>query len=182
MPRLENLTAHCLGQRLRSNGAFGRRTLRGRAQDESTAEHAGLAQRRIVEHAGLTRRYALLARNQFDFITAIRRAQATPAAAPGSIAPARNLKTLANRAIKLTVADQLTSPTRCDPSAMPRAAPPDAAAGGLQPHHIERCAGGDAQSAPLADGEVNDALMRPMTRPWRSTMSPGSTAFGRNRR
>src|ERR1700676_4751283 len=37
----------------------------------------------------------------------------------------------------------------------------DAAAGRLQPHHIERRASGDAQSAALADGEMDDALMLP---------------------
>ena len=104
MPRLGILTAHCLDQQRRPNRALGRRTLRGRALDESTAEHARPPRRRIVEHAGLTRRYPLLARDQFDFITAIGRAQPRRLRHPGRSHPHENLKTLADRAIKLAVA------------------------------------------------------------------------------
>ena len=35
----------------------------------------------------------------------------------------------------------------------------DAPGGGVEPHHIQRRAGGDAETAPLADGEMNDAVM-----------------------
>ena len=35
----------------------------------------------------------------------------------------------------------------------------DAARGGVEPHHIERRAGGDAQAAALTDGEMNDAVV-----------------------
>ena len=35
----------------------------------------------------------------------------------------------------------------------------DAAVGGVEPHHVERLAGGDAEPAALADGEIDDAGM-----------------------
>ncbi len=35
----------------------------------------------------------------------------------------------------------------------------DSPGGGVEPHHIERRAGGDAETTPLADGEMNDAVM-----------------------
>ena len=37
----------------------------------------------------------------------------------------------------------------------------DAPRGGVEPHHVERMAGGDAEPAPLPDGEMDDAVVAP---------------------
>ena len=116
--------------------------------------------RRIVEHAGLAGGYALFAGDEFDFITAVGRAQPRRLRRAGRSHPHENLEPLADRAIERAVADPVDVAQRdaIHPQRLART-DHDAAAGGLKPHHIERRAGGDAQSAPLADGEMNDALM-----------------------
>src|SRR5437899_8105299 len=159
-PALKLLSAHCLGERLRPRRAFGRGALRCRALDEPAAEHACLPRGCIVEHAGLSRGYALFARDQLDFISAIGRAQPRRLRRAGRAHPHENLETLADRAIERAVTDpvEIAQHDAIHPQSLARA-DHDAAAGGLQPHHIERPAGSDAQSPPLTDSEMNDALM-----------------------
>src|SRR4051812_39371799 len=76
MPALNSLHAHrCDGRhtsivRRRTHSAFRRGTL-----DETAAEHPGLALGRIIEHAGLAWRHALLAADQFDLVAGIDLAQ-----------------------------------------------------------------------------------------------------------
>src|SRR6202022_230097 len=124
------------------------------------AEHAGLARRCIVEHAGLAGRYALFARDELDFIAAVGRAQPRRLRRAGRSHPHENLKTIADCAIERAVADPVDVAQRdaIHPQCLARPYH-DAAAGRVQPHDIERRAGSDAPSAPLADGEMNDALM-----------------------
>ena len=131
-----------------------------RALDESAAEHAGLACRRIVEHASLAGRHALFAGDEFDFVTVIGRAQPCRLRRAGRSHPHENFQTVADRAIERAVADPVDVAQRdaIHPQRLARTHH-DAAAVGVEPHHIQRRAGGDAQSAPLADGEMNDALM-----------------------
>ena len=142
------------------DGCPGRCALGGRALDKSAAEHARLPRGRIVEHAGLAGRYALLARDEFDFIAAIGRAQPRRLRRAGRSHAHENLQPVADRAIERAVADpvDVAQHDAIHPQCLARS-DHDAAAGGIQPHHIERRAGGDAQSPPLADGEMNDALM-----------------------
>src|ERR1043166_374689 len=66
------LCPYCLGERCChcAPGHFCRRTLY-----ESAAEHARLSRSRVVEHAGLAGRDALLARDEFDLIAVRTRAQ-----------------------------------------------------------------------------------------------------------
>src|SRR5690242_4255585 len=64
------LRTHHLGERYRlfRCPCPRRRNRCARALDESAAEHARLSRRRIVEHAGLAGRNALLAGNEFDLV------------------------------------------------------------------------------------------------------------------
>src|ERR1700733_1335474 len=164
MPRPETLSAPRLDEGLRRDGfpcrAFGRCALRGRALDESAAEHARLARGCIVEHAGLAGGYALFAGDEFDFISAINRAEPRRLRRAGRSHPHENLQTLADRAIQRAVADpvDIAQHDAIHPQSLARA-DHDTAAGRIQPHHVERRAGGEAQSPPLADGEMDDALV-----------------------
>src|SRR5882757_1324227 len=78
---------------------------RRRALDESAAEHARLPRWRIVEYASLAGRHALLACDQFDFITAFRRAQPRRLRRAGRTHPHEHLKATVDRAVERTVAD-----------------------------------------------------------------------------
>ena len=60
---------------MRSSRTCARVRRRHRALDETAAEHARLALACVVEHAGLPRRDAVLAVDQFDLVAAVRRAQ-----------------------------------------------------------------------------------------------------------
>ena len=73
--------------RATSRGARARHRRGDRAADEAAAEHARLALGRVVEHAGLAGRHAVLAVDQFDLDAARLPAAATPAAAAASSAP-----------------------------------------------------------------------------------------------
>src|SRR5450755_4352942 len=163
-PRPEILSAHDLDKRRLREGAArrdpGRRVLRGRTLDESAAEHARLARGRIVEYAGLAGRNAFFAGDEFDFITVVGRAQPSRLRRPCRSHAHENLETLADRTIERAVADpvDIAQHDAVHPQRLARAHH-DTAAGGVEPHHIQRRAGGDAQSPPLAHGEMNDALM-----------------------
>src|SRR3984957_13699451 len=104
------LSAHRFDERLRCGDfvrrAFGRHTSGGGALDETAAEYARLAGSGIVEHTGLPRGNALLARDQFDFIAAVfARAQPRRLRRTGRSHPHENLETLADRAIERAVTD-----------------------------------------------------------------------------
>src|SRR6267154_5331645 len=103
------LSAYGFSERMRRN-LFARRSPRrsiprGRALDESAAEHARLSRRRVVEHAGLARRNALFAGNEFDFVSTVHGAQ------PGRLRRARrahaheHLDTVADDALQRAGAD-----------------------------------------------------------------------------
>src|SRR3954463_14557170 len=101
---LNFLFASGLQQRLR----FGRRTggaMRNRARDKAAAEHARLPRWRIIEHAGLAGRNALLAANQFDLVAATYRAQPCRLRRAGGTHAHENLKAVANGLTQRTVAD-----------------------------------------------------------------------------
>src|SRR6185312_15962528 len=115
---------------------------------------------RIVEHAGLARGYPLFARDQFDLIAAPGRAQPGRLRRAAGSHPDKNLQPLADGAVERAVADPVDVAQR-DPVHPQRLTRPDhdVAAFGVEPQHIKRCTGGDAEAPPLADGEMNDALM-----------------------
>ena len=62
---------------------------RDRALDETAAQHTRLALARVVEHAGLAGRNAVLAVDQFDFVAASTVPQASRPAAGASNVPSR---------------------------------------------------------------------------------------------
>src|SRR5262249_15461417 len=103
--RIILLAANRLDQRLRALRAAARHSPGGRALNESAAEHARLARRRIVEHTGLAGRDALFARDQLDLVTAVAAAQPRRLRRPRRAHPHKNLKARADRAIDLAVAD-----------------------------------------------------------------------------
>src|SRR5882672_1407903 len=157
------LAAHHLGKRWRScilHPSPRRGISRGRTLDESAAEHARLSRRRVVEHAGLARRNAFFAGNEFDFVSTVDGTQ------PGRLRRARrahayeDLDAIANDALERAVADpvDVAQPDAVHPQRLARP-DHDAAAGGIELNDIERRGRGDAQPLALADGEVNDALV-----------------------
>src|SRR3954454_5148360 len=159
-PVLKALSAHCFDQGRRSYRAFGYSALRGRALDESAAEDARLPGGCIVEHAGLTWRYALFARDKFDLIPAIAGAQPSRLRRAGRAHPHENLESVADRAIDRPVANpvDVAQQDAVHPQRLARA-DHNLAARRVQPHHIQRRAGGDTQASSLADREMHDALM-----------------------
>jgi hypothetical protein len=141
----------------------GRRSCRrDRALDEAAAEHARLALGRVVEHAGLSRRHAILAGNEVDFD-----APACPAEPRRLRRPRRTnldedvLPARAKRLVDAALAQPIDI-AQPHPAGAQRLARPDhhPARRGIEPHHIQRMARGDAEPAPLADGEMDDAGMR----------------------
>src|SRR5260370_11152375 len=162
--RPEFLSAYGFSERMRRD-LFARRSprrriFRGRALDESAAEHARLSRRRIVEHTGLARRYPVVAGDEFNLEAAVDRAQ------PGRLRRARrahpheHLDAVADDALQRAVADPVDVAQR-DAVHPQRLARPhhDAAAGGIEPDDVKRRACRNAQSLALADGEMNDALV-----------------------
>src|SRR5262249_36317141 len=146
-------------QRLDQRARRGRSLRRG-ALNEAAAQHARLTRRRIVEHAGLARRDALLARDELHLVMAGRAAQ------PGRLWRARrahayeNLEPLADRIVKRTVADPVDI-AQHDAIHSQRLARTDhdAAARSIQSHDIERAACGNAQSLALAHREMGNPLV-----------------------
>src|SRR2546423_12616879 len=137
-PVLKALSAHRFGQG-RSYRTLGYRALRGRALNESAAEHARLPGGCIVEHTGLTWRYALFARDKFDLIPAIAGAQPSRLRRAGRAHPNENLEAIAHRAIDVAVADpvDVAQQDAVHPQRLARA-DHDLAARRVQPHHIQR--------------------------------------------
>src|SRR3984893_12489950 len=104
--------------------------------------------------------YALFAGDQLDFMAAVGRPQPGRLRRTGRAHPHENLKTIADCALERAVADPVAVAQHAAVHPQCLARPyHDAAAGSIEPHHIERRAGSDAQSAALTDGEMNDALM-----------------------
>ena len=134
---------------------------RQRALDEAAAEHARLPVGRIVEHAGLSRRDAVLAVDQFDHDAAAaahqpgRLRRAGRAHLDEDLAPA-GIERLVETALAEPVDVAQRDPARAQRLARADDDPPRR---GIEPHHIERLAGGDAEAPPLADGEMDDAVM-----------------------
>src|SRR5262249_55822062 len=105
-------------------------------------------------------RDALLARDQLDLVIAVAAAQ------PRGLRRARrahaheDLETLADGAVERAVADpvDVAQANSIHPQRLART-DPDAARRGVELHHIERMAGGDAEPLALADREMRNALM-----------------------
>src|SRR5258708_16421189 len=116
----------------------------------------------MVEHAGWAGRYAVFAGDEFDFITAAGRAQPRRLRRAGRSHAHENLKAVADRAIERAVADpvDIAQHDAIHPQCLARA-DHDAAADSVEPQHIQRRIGGDAQSSPLADAEMNNSLLPP---------------------
>src|SRR6478609_6056393 len=133
-----------------------------RALDEATAENARLAVGRIVEHAGLAWRHSVLARKEIDLD-----ALACPAQ-PRRLRRSRGadldehlLPAGAQGLVDASLAQPIDVAQPHPAGAQRRARPDhDPARRGVKPDHIKRMARGDAEPAPLADGEMDDAGMR----------------------
>src|SRR5215831_10149804 len=134
---------------------------RDRALDEAAAEHARLPFGGVVEHAGLARRHAVLAVEEVDFDARPSPAQPCRLRRPRGahldehLVPAR-----AQRVVDGVLAQPIDL-AQPHPAGAQRLARPDhdAARRRIEPHHVERMAGGDAEPSPLADGEMDDAGM-----------------------
>src|SRR6266852_127113 len=153
------LSADRLGERARCRRAD--RVSGDRALDEAAAEHARLPRWRVVEHAGLPRGHALLARDQFDLVMAVAATQPGWLRRAGRAHPHEYLEAIGHRAVDRAVADpvDVAKPDAVHPQGLARA-DHDAACRGIEPHHIERRARRDPKPLALADGEMRDALMR----------------------
>src|SRR5205823_7123850 len=130
------------------------------ALDESAAEHARGSRRRVVERAGLARRDALFTGDEFDFIAAVDRAQPGRLRRPRRAHAHEHLDAVADHAIERAIADpvDVAQHDAIHPQRLAWA-DHDAAARGLQLHHVERRAGRDAEPLALPDGEIRDTLM-----------------------
>src|SRR5665811_429374 len=133
-----------------------------RALDEAAAEYARLALAGVIEYAGLAGRNAILAVHQFDLIAAIRGREPARLRRPGRAYLHEHFAAVVGeRFFDAAVADPIHVAQHDTAGAQRRArADHDAAALGIEPHHIERRASRQAQSAALADGEMDDAGMR----------------------
>ena len=131
-----------------------------RAADEAAAEHARAAFGRVVEHAGLAGRDALLAVDQLHLVPS------RPALSQAGRG-ARVERTLTNTSRRSTSSIapspiQFTSLQRDRARRERRArADHDAPRLGLEPQHVERFARRDAQSFALPDGVMDDAVVPP---------------------
>src|SRR5262245_53580150 len=129
--------------------------------NDAAAEQACLAVGRVVEHAGLPRRYAVLAGNEID-LDALR-ATAEPSR------PRRTGRAHAHEHLVPPDTERLLDGALADPVHVAQAhaagaqcfARPDddAPRRRIEPHHIERIAGRDAEPAALSDREANDAVV-----------------------
>src|SRR6516164_333349 len=134
---------------------------RDRALDEAATEHARLSFGGVVEHAGLTRRHAVFAVKEIDLDARPSPAQPRRLRRPrGAHLDEHLVPAGAQRVIDGVIAQPIDL-TQPHPAGAQRLARPDhhAARRRIEPHHIERMAGGDAESPPLADGEMDDAGM-----------------------
>src|SRR5262245_29635213 len=132
---------------------------RHRALDEAAAEHPRLAIGRIVEHAGLAGRDSFLTGDEIDRDALAIPAQPCRPWRPGganldeSLVPAVTQR-LVDRAVAEPIDVAQLHAARTERFAR---SDHDAARGSVEPHHVERMAGRDAEPAPLADGEMDDA-------------------------
>src|SRR3982074_2567803 len=134
---------------------------RDRALDGAGAEHAGLTLGRIVEHAGLARRHSVLAGNEIDLDAPACPAQPCRLRRPrGADLDEDPLPASAHPRIDAAFAEPIDI-AQPHPAGAERLARPDhdPARRGVKPYHIKRMARGDAESTPLADGEMDDAGM-----------------------
>src|SRR5262245_483951 len=148
-----------------ARGLIDRRGLgqRRRLMDDSAAEHTGLPVGRIVEHAGLPRRNAVLAGDEID-LDALR-ATAEPGG-PRRAGRAHPHEHLVPAGTQRLLNGALTDPVHI---AQPHAArsqrlartDDDAPRRRIEPHHIERIARRYAEPAALSDRESNDAVVAP---------------------
>src|SRR3954468_5407 len=132
------------------------------ALDEATAEHARLAVGRIVEHAGLAWGHSVLARNEIDLDALACPAQPRRLRRPRRADLDEHLLPAGAQGLVDASLAQPIDVAQPHPAGAQRRARPDhdPARRGVEPDHVERMAGGDAEPAPLADGEMNDAGMR----------------------
>src|SRR5262245_61132822 len=134
---------------------------RNGALDEATAKHARLTVTGVVEHTGLAGRYAVFAIHQLDF-AAIR-----SMSEPGCLRRTRRTDfhedlaaVIRQRLVKRAVANPIDVAQQ-DPAHAQRftRTDHDPATLGVEPHDVQRRAGGNAETASLSDGELNDAGM-----------------------
>src|SRR5262249_29689926 len=134
---------------------------RDRALDKPAAEHARLSLARVIKHAGLARRHAVLAVEKINLHAVGSAAQPGWLRRPGGAHLDEHLvPTGAQRMIDGVLAQPIDL-AQAHPAGAQRLARADhdAARGCIEPHDIERMAGGDAEPAALADGEMDDAGM-----------------------
>src|SRR5262249_36505663 len=104
---------------------------------------------------------ALLASHELDLVMTVGSAQPGRLRRAGRAHPHENLEPLADGTVERTVADpvDVAQPDAIHPQRLARA-DDDTARRRIELPHIERMAGGDAQSLALADGEMRNAVMR----------------------
>src|SRR5262249_34891100 len=132
-----------------------------RAWDEAPAQHPPLPSGGVVEHGGLARRDAVLAVEEVDFDARPSPTQpCRPRRPRGAHLDEHLVPARAQRVVDGVLAQPIDL-AQPHPAGAQRLARPDhhAARRRIEPHHIERMAGGDAEPAALADGEVDDAGM-----------------------
>src|ERR1700712_3782501 len=160
-PRTFSLPAHDFHERRGFRHPCPRQRIPcGGALDEPAAEHARLSAGGGVEHAGLARRHALFAGDQFDFVAAVDRAQPRRLRRTRRAHPHEHLDAVADDAVQRTVADpvDVAQLDAVHPQRLARSHH-DTAAQGIELDDVERRAGSNAQPLALADGEMNDAPM-----------------------
>src|SRR6185295_167874 len=133
-----------------------------RALDEATAENARLAVGRIVEHAGLARGHSVLASNEIDLDALACPAQPRRLRRPGGADLDEHLLPAGAQGLVDASLAQPIHIAQPHPAGAQRRARPDhdPTRRGVEPDHVKRMARGDAEPAPLADGEMDDAGMR----------------------
>src|SRR5262245_57818339 len=129
--------------------------------NDAAAEHACLPVGRVVEHAGLSRRYTILPGDEIDLDSLRTTAEPGP--------PRRSGRAHAHEHLVPPDTERLLNGALADPVdvAQPHAAgaqrlaraDDDAPRRRVEPHHIERIAGRNAKPAALSDREANDAVM-----------------------
>src|SRR5271166_638338 len=141
-------------------GDAGRARQRHGAGDDPAAEHARLALGRLVKDAGLSGGNAVFAGDQLDFKTI------GTAVEPGGLWRARrtnldvDFAMIADRFVDRAITEpvHVAQADATGPQCFARA-DHDPARCRVETHDIERRAGGDTKSTPLADGEMNNAVM-----------------------
>src|SRR5579862_7380682 len=169
MPALSSLSAIApakkLHSELSSGGQIGGRALRRRrgngGGDDAAAQHTSLAFGGIIEDASLAGRHAILARDQFDLDGAMGvEAQPRRPRRPRRANLHKDFGTPFHRLADGAVAEpiDIAEPDAARAQRFART-DHDPARGGVEPHDIERRAGREAETAALADGEMDDAVM-----------------------